>query len=427
MKIKLIYAHTGSKSNLFKKIVYTSIYPSLTLEQLAAATPKNHDITLIDERYQKINYNWDGDLVGISCLTHSAPHAYEIAERFRNKGIKVVLGGYHPSALPREAIKHADSVVIGEAEISWPLLIQDYENKKLKKIYNLKIVEADQIPKPKRINKKVNVASIQATRGCPYNCKFCSVNNVEGCNVRLRPVERVVEEINSINSKKLFFADSSLTINPKYSKNLFKAMKDNSKKFSCFGNINILSKDDELLNLARDAGCNLWIAGFESINQETIEDIGKNTNKIQEYAKAVRKIRDHGMMISGLFMFGFDTDTKDVFKNTIDSVKKLNLDKIGFAMLTPFPGTQIYNELDKQGRILTKDWTKYNLKHVVFQPKNMTPEELKRGTVDLVMEFYSFGNSFKRATGDINITPSRFLNRIIADYSTKKLYNIFGY
>lgn len=427
MKILLIYAHTGSKSNLFKKFVYTSIYPSLTLEQLTAATPKNHKITILDERYQKIDYTWDGDLVGISCLTHSALHAYEIAEKFRKKGIKVVLGGYHPSALPQEAITHADSVVIGEAEVNWPLLLQDFENNKLKQFYSSKIVEASQIPKPIRPEKKVNVASIQATRGCPYNCKFCSVSNVEGCKVRLRPVEHVVEEINSILSKKLFFADSSLTINPDYTKSLFRTMKGNSKKFSCFGNINVLARDDELLSLAREAGCNLWIVGFESINQKTIEDIGKKTNKINDYTKAIRKIQDHGMMISGLFMFGFDTDTPDVFKNTMDTVKKWDLDKVGFAMLTPFPGTQIYDKLDKQGRILTTDWSKYNLKHVVFQPKNMTPEELKENTVGLVREFYSFSNSFNRAVTDVNFTPSRFFNRIIGDFSAKKFYKVFGH
>lgn len=428
MKILLILAHTGTKSTLYKKIVYTSVYPSLTIEQLAAATPNKYEVELMDGRYQNIDFDSYVDLVGISCLTYSANYAYEIADRFRDKGKTVVLGGYHPSSLPEEAKQHADSVIVGEAELSWPMLLNDFEKGKIKPFYNSKPVDPQLIPSPKRmVRRSIITTPVQATRGCPYGCKFCAIHKVEGCIFRMRPIEKVIEEIKSIESKRLFFADSSLTVNPSYTKTLFKEMKGLNKSFSCYGNINTLAKDDELLNLAKEAGCDLWLVGFESINQETIKDIGKRTNIAKEYASGVRKVKDHDMMIMGLFMFGFDTDAPDVFDTTLNAIYEWELDKAGFAMLTPFPGTRLFDELEKEGRILTKDWAKYNLKNVVFQPKNMSAEELFEETTKLVKEFYSFPNSFKRAIQDDNFTIYHFFNRIIGDFSAKKFYKVFGY
>ena len=428
MRILLILAHHGiKKKSLFYKFVYTSYYPSLTLDQLAAITPADYDLEIIDERWQNINYGWDGDLVGISSLTYSAQHAYEIADRFRSKGKTVVLGGYHPSSLPQEAKKHADSVVVGEAEESWPKLLEDFEQSRLKSFYHSKPVNPEKIPSCERISTRFQgVASIQATRGCPYECKFCAIQKVEGSTLRMRPIVEVIKEIKSIRSKRLFFADSSLTINPEYTKTLFKKMKGLKKTFSCYGNINVLGNDKEILELANEAGCELWLIGFESINQETLHAIGKQTNKVDEYANTVRKIRNHGMRIMGLFMFGFDTDMPEVFDTTIQAIYRWKLDKAGFAILTPFPGTKLYSELEKEGRILTKDWSKYNLKDVVFQPKNMTKEELYEGTKRLVNEFYSTTNSLKRSFRDDHITPHRFVYSVTSDYSAKKLYNVFG-
>jgi len=426
MKILLIQAHTGEKCSQFYKFIYTSVYPSLTLDQIAATTPKIFDLGIIDERYEKIDYNSDADIVGISSLTYSANHAYEIADKFRSKGKTVVLGGYHPSSIPDEAIQHADSVIIGEAEISWSELLKDFETGKIKTFYHSKPVDPQIISTPKRSGKKCITTPIQATRGCPYNCKFCAVHKIEGNICRARPIKKVIEEIESIKSKNLFFADSSLTVNPTYTKQLFKEMKGLGKSFSCYGNINTLSKDEELLKLAREAGCSLWLIGFESINQETLTSIGKKTNIANEYISGIKKIKNYGMMPLGLFMFGFDTDTKSVFDSTINAIYDWGLDKAGFAIITPFPGTKLYDELEKNSRILTKDWSKYNLKNVVFEPKNMTPEELFNGTNRLVNEFYSLPNSIRRAINDKNINPYRFFSRIIGDFSQKKFYKIFG-
>ena len=218
MKILLIQAHTGEKCSLFYKFVYTSVYPSLTLNQLEATIPNKYDLETIDERYSNVDYDSDADIVGISSLTYSANHTYEIADKFRNKGTTVVLGGYHPSSLPDESKQHADAVVIGEAENSWPELLKDFEKGKIKPFYKSKPVDPKSISTPMR-NKRTSITSpIQATRGCPYNCKFCAIHNVEGSIFRTRPVKNVIEEIESIKSKHLFFADSSLTVNTKYTK-----------------------------------------------------------------------------------------------------------------------------------------------------------------------------------------------------------------
>jgi radical SAM superfamily enzyme YgiQ (UPF0313 family) len=245
---------------------------------------------------------------------------------------------------------------------------------------------------------------------------------MEGCNLRIRPIKYVIEEIKSIKKNYLFFADSSLTINPGYSKTLFKEMKELNKKFDCCGNINTLAKDDEFLKLASEAGCNLIQVGFESISQESIDAVGKTTNKVVDYAKAVSKIKDHGIMVMGLFMFGFDSDTPDIFDRTLNAIYKMDIDRAYFFILTPFPGTSIFDRMYKEGRILTKNWSKYNIHNVVFQPKNMSIDELSTGTQRVVEEFHSISNSLRRSFNDENFSLNRFITRISRDISAKRYY-----
>jgi len=426
MKILLILSHLGTKHGLFNEYVYTSFYPSLTLEQLISITPEKYEVDCVDERWENIDFDWDGSLVGISTQTPSAQYAYRVADEFRRRGKTVVLGGYHPSALPEEAKRHADAVVIGEAELSWPQLLRDFEKGKMKPFYKTISVDPKKIPSPKRIPKYFrNIEMIQASRGCPYGCKYCAGRNVEGSFFRPRPIENVIEEIKSIRSNYLFFADSSLTINPEYSKKLFNKMKGLNKKFSCYGNINVLSRDNELLALASEAGCEQWHIGFESISQKTLRNMGKNTNKVEGYASGVKKIKDYGMMILGLFMFGFDTDKPDVFKTTLNTINSWDLDRAAFAILTPFPGTELFNELEREGRILTKDWSKYNLRNVVFKPKNFSVEQLLNGRNSLAKEYYSFSNVFRRSFQDKNLNFNRLIKKTAGDYLLNRFFKTF--
>jgi radical SAM superfamily enzyme YgiQ (UPF0313 family) len=422
-KILLVLAHSKTRKGRFNKLVYSSYYPSITLEQIISVTPKKYKIECIDERYEYIDFNWKGSLVGISTLTPNALHAYSIADEFRKRGKTVVLGGYHPSSLPEEAIKHADAVVIGEVEISWSQLLRDFENKELKYFYRAPFIDPEMIPSPKRTARNhPYIGMVQASRGCPYKCKFCSINNVEGSSFRARPIEKVIEEIKSIDTQRFMFADSSMTINKEFTKQLFQEMIGLNKKFSCYGNINILQNDDELLDLAKKAGCETWLIGFESIKQESLNHIGKSSNKVKNYSDGIKKINDYTMRIMGLFIFGFDTDTSEIFENTLKTIYKWNLDRAAFAVLTPFPGTELFSELEKEGRILTKNWEKYNLRNVVFQPINFSVNQLYHGRNLTTKKFYSLSNCFKRNIKDKNLNLNRFIRRTAGDYLLNRYF-----
>lgn len=405
------------------KFISTSVLPSITLEQLISITPVKYEVECVDERLKNVDFNWDGNLVGISTLTLTANHAYKIADEFRRRGKTVVLGGYHPSALPEEAKQHADAVVIGEAEISWPKLLRDFENGELKPFYRARPVDPKMIPSPKKLSENFSLyGMVQATRGCPHGCKYCAVQNVEGIHFRARPIKKVLEEIESLQEKRFFFADSSLTINSSYTKQLFQEMIGLNKKFSCYGNINVLCNDDELLNLAKEAGCETWLVGFESVSQDSIRYIGKKTNKVIDYASGVEKIKNFGMMVMGLFMFGFDPDKPDIFKTTLKAINKMKLNRASFSIVTPYPRTTLFNELEKEGRILTKDWSKYNLANVVFLPKNISVEQLLNGRISLVKEFYSLPNCLRRSFQDTNPDFNRLVIRTASDYLLNNFY-----
>ena len=379
--------------------------PYLSLSQVAACTPHSHEIRIIDENYEKIDFDEPWDLVGITALTMLAPRAYEIADEFRRRGVKVVLGGYHPTALPEEAKQHADAVVIGEAEEVWAEVVRDAEKGKLKPFYNGKHADMSKIPFPRRdlMKFKPLTEGIQTSRGCPNACEFCATSVFLGRALRRRPIKHVIEELKQIPNKVIIFRDASLTLNPKYSMELFKAMKPLKKRWIANGNINLLGKNEKFLKAAREAGCISWFVGFESINPSSLKEAHKVSNKAEDYDKAIKVVRRHGMGIVGGFIFGFDNDMPDIFDATLDAVLSWEIDAAEFNILTPYPGTPLYYRLDKEGRILTKDWTKYTQAHVVYQPKNMTPKELLEGTKKVIKGFYSFEEMMKRMYGSLKI------------------------
>ncbi|UCD14385.1 MAG: B12-binding domain-containing radical SAM protein, partial [Thermoplasmatales archaeon] len=234
---------------------------------------------------------------------------------------------------------------------------------------------------------------IEATRGCPYRCDFCQESNVlYGSIFRTRPKEDVIKEIKSLSQRFLFFCDASMTIDVSYTKALFKSMKDLNKKFICEGNADVLAKDEELLKLSYEAGCIEWTVGFESLNQQTLNGVHKKTNKIEDYALVVEKIHKYKMAVLGNFIFGFDQDNPDVFEIAQEDIIKLGLDSARFAILTPYPGTPLFKKLEAEGRILTRDWSKYNRKNVVFEPKNMSKEDLQNGFIKVSSNINSIPN-----------------------------------
>ncbi len=403
MKILLVAAgtpnHYGRRTWFIPIVNLYTQHLSLTLSQLAAITPPGHSITIVDENNgQQVDFTKDYDVVAVSSFTKQIYRAYEIADAFRAKGTTVVLGGYHASALPEEVQQHADAVVVGEAERTWPLVLRDIEQGSLRPLYRQEEpIDPVTIPPARRdaSGKKITADNIQATRGCPYRCEFCSVVKVEGHRFRSRPVEVVVEELRRMKTRSFSFNDSSLTIDPEYTKDLFRAMRGLGKRFRCFGNINTLYNDEELVRLSHEAGCQAWHIGFESICQDSLDDV-KKANDIHLYEAGIKKIKQCGVGAKGLFMFGFDCDTPHIFADTYRIIREWNLDSADFAILTPYPGTPLYQRLEQEGRILTRDWSLYNLGNVVFTPKLMTPEELQTGWRTIANAFHSWPSFYRR-------------------------------
>lgn len=421
MKILLLMPHPNANRSLFTRFTY----PSLTLQQIAAITPKEHHVEIVDERFGRVNFNKDYDLVGISCLTYNSIRGYEIANIFRKKGTKVVFGGYHASLLPEEAKQHADSVVIGEGEETWPRLLKDLEKGSLKPFYRAeKLLEPEEIP-PARHDIGLFTPfteAIQASRGCPTGCEFCAMQMVEGPRFRGRLVENVINEMKTLRAKIIFFADASLTINPTYTKSLFKGMKEINANFECFGNMNVLTRDDELLKAASDAGVYKWYIGIESISQENINAAGKRTNKVKEYAKAIKKVKAHGMSITGFFMFGFDNDTPDIFQKTLQAIYEWELDEASFSIVTPYPGTRLFKRLEEAGRITSYDWSRYTEGNVNFKPNKMTEQELLEGIRDIAADFFSIKSSFRRSYNKNNLNPFKSTLKFTANMSARYFY-----
>jgi radical SAM superfamily enzyme YgiQ (UPF0313 family) len=384
----------GKKLRFYETLLLNtfSILPSLYARQLAAIIPKEHSVKIVNERYSTINFNEDYDIVLIHFNFSSVPRAFEIADAFRQKNIPVVLSGWYPSVFPTEAKIHSDSLVIGKNETCWLELLDDFENDTLKSYYGPKKFDTSvRIPPTNvKIPGFMMTGAVEATRGCPYRCEFCPETHIPGGSQYFsRPIDEVLDEIRSIPQKIIMFYDNSLTINPTYTKSLFKKMIGLHKKFFCNGNVDILAHDTELVQLSKEAGCIAWLVGFESLSQNTLDAVGKTTNRVEEYRQAIQNIHASHMVVIGEFMFGFDTDTPDVFEKTLTAVKDLKIDVADFSILTPFPGTPMFHRLDNEKRILTKEWEYYDTGHAVFQPKQMSPDQLRNGVRWMYDAFYT--------------------------------------
>lgn len=376
--------------------------PIITLPHIAAITPQEHEVKIVNENYNDIDFNEDADLIGITCYTMTAPRVYEIADEFRKRGKKVVLGGYHPTALPDEAIQHADSVILGWAEKSWPKLVKDVEKGTLQKFYGKNHdFDGDQIPPLRRdlIVKNPLLGAVQWTRGCTNQCEFCAISSFCQNKVMRRSIETVVQEIKEMPNQLFLFHDPHLTSSPRYARELFREMirQDVNKSWLANGTTNVLAKvDDDFLQLAREAGCLEWFIGFESVSQKALDGIKKTHNKVSRFKKLVKRLHDHGMAVQGGIIFGFDEDTPEIFDLTLEKMHEFGIDVVEVNILTPYPGTPLFDRLEKAGRILTYDWSRYNQVDVVYQPKNMSPEELFNGARKVAKEFYSIPNVMLR-------------------------------
>jgi radical SAM superfamily enzyme YgiQ (UPF0313 family) len=379
--------------------------PQLALYILAGLTPSEHEVEIIEEESTEIDLDQPCDLVGISCMTANAPRAYELCKEFKKRGVPVVLGGVHPTILPDEALQHADSVVIGEAEGVWEMVINDCMNNDLKEKYHDPLPDLS-IYYPKDFSKLLkrklyNLIPIMTTRGCPYNCDFCCVTDLFGKKMRHVPVDNVVRDIKESGAKNFIFLDDNIIGHPKYAKELFRAIKPLNIKWVGQASVSLLVNDDELMQLAAESGCKVLFFGIESVSKEQLKNMRKAIKDIEHLELALKKIKKMGILIHASMVFGFDNDTPEVFNETVRFLKKTKVCTVSFNVLTPYPGTKVYNELKEQGRLVTTDWQYYDHNTVVFEPKNMSPYELQMGKIKARKSFYTFGSVLKRLFGNL--------------------------
>lgn len=372
------------RRGIFKKSLR---YQPLTLTTLAALVPAELgiDIELFDEGIQEVPENLRADIIGMTVITGTAKRSYELADRFRSRGITVVLGGPHVTLMPAEAKAHADAVVIGYAEDSWPQLLNDYSRGVLRPEYRQAAdfsLDRPDMPFARRDlfqgRQFLTQAVFEATRACGHDCEFCVAPSAWGRRQFQKPVSWIVEDIRRQGGRRILFVDLNLVSDRAYAMELFTALVP--LKVRWFGLATVLiAHDPELMRLMRHSGCRGLLLGLETITHGSLQDVGKKFNASVDYRRLIDDLHDLGIAIQGCFVFGLDHDTRQVFEATAQFAIEAGIDLPRFAVLTPFPGTPLHERLAAEGRILSRDWELYDGQHVVFQPRHMTAAQLAAG------------------------------------------------
>lgn len=399
MKVNLI-APGWSPKNIWGQIKFK--FPPLSLTTLATFTPEDVEVVITDENVDEINFEDGADLVAITTMTPQANRAYQIADEFRRRKVKIILGGFHPSTMPEEALSHADAIVVGEGEGLWGRLIEDARNLRLKRVYRDRVpLDLSKLKPPRRdlIRGKsyLFTNTIQVTRGCPLRCEFCSVTSLFGRSYRTRPIQAVIDELMELKRESifLFIVDDNLIGNKVYAERLFGAMEPLKFKWASHAPLHLV-EDESLMKLISQSGCFALFVGFETLSRENLSLMGKPSNMKIPPRDAVKKFHDHGIGVLASFILGYDHDTKDSFKRILDFCNESRIDGAIFPILTPYPGTPLRKRLEREGRILTDDWDMYDMEHVTFRPRGMSVDELKEGYEWLNANFLSWTSILKR-------------------------------
>jgi radical SAM superfamily enzyme YgiQ (UPF0313 family) len=400
MKIKMILpALMEAKSPFWRPIKY-SLFPPLGLATLAAYCSPNDEITLHDEHVEELNINDEPDIVVIQVYITNAFRGYKIADHYRTKRVHVCLGGLHVTSLPEEALQHADTIFIGPGEESWPRFLNDFRNNVFNKIYNSTERTLNNIPPVRRDLIKRNLYlvpnSIVVSRGCPHHCSFCYKDAFfeGGKTFYTQQVDDALKEIERLPGRHLYFLDDHLLGNQKFASSLFEGMKGMNRVFQGASTIDAILRGD-LIERAAEAGLRSVFVGFETLSNNNLVQSNKKQNIGKDYEEAIRRLHSLGIMINGSFVFGLDDDDKDVFKRTVDWAVKNSLTTSTFHILTPYPGTGLYTQMENQGRILHKNWNKYDTRQVVYKTIGLNSNELKTGYDWAYRSFYSWKNIAK--------------------------------
>jgi radical SAM superfamily enzyme YgiQ (UPF0313 family) len=365
--------------------------PTLGLLRVAAATPSDWKVAILDDKVEPIDFSRPADLVGITGMTPAINRAYEIADAFRARGVWVVMGGIHVSMMPEEALAHCDTVVIGEAEGLWPRLLSDFRQGRTQRLYR-----HDAFPELARLGGPdwslyagkgyLPFHCVETSRGCPHGCDFCSVTNYFGGYYRTRPPQEVEEEIRGLRpfegrfmlKNVVFFVDDNIAGRRTHARELLTRIIPYRLKWLGQASTTV-ARDDALLDLCRKSGCMGLLIGFETLSKEKLKAVGKGFNSPENYLDVIHKIHEYGIGVSGAFVFGLDGDDVGVFDRTYEFVQKAKLESPYFSILTPYPGTRLYQKLAREGRIIDHDWSNYNTNTVVYRPLGMTAQQLFDG------------------------------------------------
>jgi radical SAM superfamily enzyme YgiQ (UPF0313 family) len=387
---------------------------------IAGLTPADVDVRFYDDRMERIPYDEPTDLVALSVETYTARRAYQIASEYRRRGVPVVMGGFHPTLCPDEAAQYAESVVVGEAEDTWPRLIDDFRHGRLEPVYraasrpSLRGLRPDRrIFRDKRYLK---VGLVEAGRGCHFRCEFCAVQSVFKNTQTRRPLDEVISEIAAIrDSRRLFFfVDDNITSNLAEAKEFFRALAPLRIRWVSQSSINA-AHDEEFLSLLAASGCQGVLIGFESLNPATLAAMNKSFNTMRGgYEVALANLRRHGLRLYATFIFGYDADTAESFERATEFAKAHRFYIAAFNHLTPFPGTPLYARLESQGRLLYDSWwldPRYRYNAVPFQPSGMSPEALARCCLEARRSFYAWSSIVRRGLDHVNrADPFMFRN-----------------
>jgi radical SAM superfamily enzyme YgiQ (UPF0313 family) len=409
MRILLIYPSKGDRARKTRAMIR---FPQVSLLYVAALTPAEHQVVVVDEESQPLDLTANWDLAGITCMTATAPRAYQLADELRARGIRVVLGGVHASVLPEEAKAHCDAVVVGEAEPVWGRLLSDAQAGRLEPYYRGGTEwRLDDYPLPDRAASRgssvLGVVPVITSRGCPYACEFCCVRNVFGRKVRHVSVERVVEDIHNSRSSTVMFLDDNIVGDQAYASRLFDAIRELHIHWGGQASISFV-RNEKLLAQAAASGCRGLFVGLETVSEHKMKRMSKSMRTLEDTATAIHRIQDAGILLHASIVFGFDDDDPSIFDETVEFLQRVRIPSATFNVLTPYPGTEIYDQLKAENRLLTRDWTYYDHCTPVYAPRRMTVDQLYDGYRHAKKRFFSTANIVRRIPANRR-TPLLFL------------------